>query len=202
MDLMHRAEQLSQVPERGVSERGRSQNDARAEAIPLSRQNAKPQFSKVTGDVGVAQALPHAFRIQLTARGQASASGALLKGEQLSLDSSDILTGWSSGTFLVDQGFTVRGELQRRFELVHSGWLTSLTPYVFAASGHGQLLSPTAAERSAVTAHAMGFGARGALDLPDNRFGGFTGLELSRRFSDDPDKPEGWRGVVNFGIRF
>ena len=40
MDLVHRAEQLSQVPERGVSERGRSQNDADAVVTGTGSQHA------------------------------------------------------------------------------------------------------------------------------------------------------------------
>lgn len=181
---------------------GRTQADATAQAIPLSRQSAGPQFSKVSGEVVASQILPQLFRLQVTARAQASNSGALLKSEQFSLESADVLTGWAGGTFLVDQGVAARAELSRRFEISNAGWLKAATPYVFAATGHGQLFAATAAEVSAVTATSVGLGMRGAVELPGNRLGGFTALELAKRYTDDPNRPSGWRGVVSFGVKF
>ena len=181
---------------------GRTQADATAQGVPLSRQNSGPQFSKMSGEILVSQMLPQLVRLQVSARAQASHSGALLKSEQFSLEGADILTGWVGGTFLVDQGVAARAEISRRFEISDTGWLKAATPYVFAATGHGQLFAATAAEVTAVTATSLGFGMRGAVNLPGTGLGGFTALELAKRYTDDPNRPSGWRGVVSFGVRF
>jgi hemolysin activation/secretion protein len=181
---------------------GRSPDDAAASGVPLSREGAGPDFTKLLAEARYLQPLPGDLRLQFLVRGQSAFGSPLLKSEQFALDSPDTVSGFFTGTFPVDDGIAARVELSRPCDLSRDGWLKIVSPYVFGARGRGWLEEPTAVEQEMVTISSVGVGVRSNLEMPNGLLGGTVTFELARPFSDDPSKSEGYRGMVNAAIRF
>lgn len=191
---------LSATFSRGLG--GRSIGDAVATGVPLSRQDAEPIFDKLLLEARYAHSLPLGLRLQIAARGQTSFGEPLLKPEQFALDTSDILSGFDSGTFSVDRGAAVRAELGRPIAIELGDWAKSLTPYIFGAAGRGWLEAPTAVEQETVNAQSIGVGLRAGLEGPNGWPGGYVNLELARGYTDDPSRRHGVRATVSATARF
>jgi hemolysin activation/secretion protein len=181
---------------------GRDQTDAENTGVPLSRLGAEPVFTKINGDVQFVQALPEAFTLTTIARGQSSLGDPLLLSEQFSLDAPNGISSFPEGTFTVDQGWTVRGEFSRAFSWRYEAIDANVAPYVFAATGKGYLVMPTAVETASVTASAFGVGVRTGF----NELLGFSGLtasiEYGKQYSDEPGLPVGYRTMATISERF
>jgi len=191
---------LSATYSRGLG--GRSPDDALASGVPLSRIGADPEFSKLVVEARLAVGLPQEFRVSLSGRAQTSFGDALLESEQFSLDSPDVLSGFDSGTLVVDKGLAGRVELSRAFVLTDSDWANIVTPYVFGAAGRGSLEEPTALEQRSVVATSYGVGVRANVAAPDSAPGASINFEAARHHSDDPDVPDEYRGSFSAGINF
>lgn len=181
---------------------GRDHDDALASGIPLSRQGASPEFSKLYLEGRIAFPLPRAFRLDLAGRAQTSFGDALLESEQMSLDSQNVLSGFDSGSIVVDSGLAGRIELSRGFVFSHESWASVVTPYVFGAAGRGSLEDPTAVEQESVTATSYGLGLRANIDTSEIGLGGSLSFEAARHNSDDPFVEDGYRGSFSAGVRF
>ncbi|MCP3469110.1 hypothetical protein NLM33_02080 [Bradyrhizobium sp. CCGUVB1N3] len=170
---------------------GRGALDAAASGVPLSRLAASADFTKLSGSFHVIQPMPGSFRWDLIGAGQASFNKPMLRSEQLSLDGSDAISAFASGTLTADQGVTLRSELSRsfRFDTVN----TTVSPYVFGAAGRGWLANVTAVERPAFNAGSVGGGVRGVVDAVGVLPGSSLGLEAARGFTDLPGARLGWR---------
>ncbi len=186
---------------------GRSQDEALASAVPLSRVGAQPEFTKLNGDVRATQPLPDALALALTVRWQASLGDPLLQSEQFALDSTDAVSAFVPGTLSVDEGATARLELSRVISLADTGFADftgkgSLQPYTFAAGGRGTLKQPTAVEHGVVNAATLGIGSRLTLDetplCPETRLS----FELGRQFSDLASTANDWRLTASGGVKF
>ena len=149
---------------------GRSAADAVASKIPLSRQGSSPEFSAFKATAVVQQALPASMALKIQATAQTSFGSPLFSSEQLSLEGSNSITGVSTGSLSVDEGFVVRSELS--YPLAPSFlWLSpNLEPYVFAAGGAGTLDQATAVERSKLKATSFGIGLRTSVPTSDAAF--------------------------------
>jgi hemolysin activation/secretion protein len=181
---------------------GRDQTDAADTGVPLSRLGAGPVFTKVNGDVQFVQLLPEAFTLTTIARGQSSLGNPLLLSEQFSLDAPNGISSFPAGTFTVDQGWTIRGELSRTFSWRYEAVDGNVAPYVFAASGKGYLVMPTAVETSSVTASAVGVGVRTGFNELPGLSGLTASIEYGKQFSDEPGLPVGYRAMATVSQQF
>jgi len=181
---------------------GRDPLDGAASVAPLSRQGAGSRFTKLTGSANLAQPLPGDFQFALIASGQYTGHVPMLLSEQMSLDRSDAVSAFPSGTFTVDEGFSVRGELSRSFSAVWDYGQATVRPYLFGAFGRGWLNKPTALEQPLLDAAALGAGIRTALSLPDHRPAMNLMLEAARGYTDVTGVRAGWRINVSASIAF
>lgn len=181
---------------------GRTEADAVASGVPLSRLGAGPDFTKITGNVRVSQPLPNDIRFDLMGSGQLSLGKPMLRSEQFLLDGMDAVSGFAAGTLSVDQGATLRGELVRPFGARFDAVVATVSPYLFGSIGRGREFSVTSVEQSIINAGAIGLGARSSVDAAAGLPGLSFGLELARRFSDVPGWRQGWRGNVNAMVTF
>lgn len=181
---------------------GRSGLDALLSHVPLSRQGATPEFTKANASFVVSQPLLDGLRVDVIGLGQVSFGKPLLQPEQFALDGSNAVSAFASGTILADQGATLRGELIYPLVMRAGDASWTLSPYLFAAMGHGELLVPTVLEQSVFNAGALGLGTRNSVQP----FAGSTSLnialEVARQFSDIQGLRQGWRGNVNASMEF
>lgn len=133
---------------------------------------------------------------------QASFGAPLIKPEQLALDTSDVLSGFDSGTFSVDRGIAVRAELGRPVLWREGDWSTVFTPYIFGATGRGWIEKPTALERGTTGARSFGTGLRIGVDGPEGWPASMLSAELARHYSDDADHDGITRGTISATTRF
>lgn len=181
---------------------GRSAAEVAEFDAPLSRQGASPVFSKLLAEARYVQPLPEGLQLSLSARGQSPFGDPLLKPEQLSLDSADILSGFASGTFSVDSGVVGRIELSRAFDFRLDGIASVVTPYVFAAAGRGWLEQPTEVERKSTAAQSLGGGVRGLIEGANGWPAASLQLEAARVSSDDPNVADETRATFAASLKF
>ena len=182
---------------------GRSEAEAAASGVPLSRAGAASDFTKMTGYARISQPLPwRDMSVDLIGSGQLSMGKPMLRSEQLALDGSDAVSAFAAGTFSVDEGGTLRGELSRSFGARFEAANITFSPYLFGAGGRGWLANASSVEQSVINAGALGFGARGFVE-PSARLPGFNfGVELARQFTDLPWLRQSWRGNINAAMTF
>ena len=177
-----------------------------SDAVPLSREGAGPDFTKLTGGFRLGQPLPGEFRLDLSARAQWAFRRPQLTSESFALDGADAVSAFTQGAFSVDAGQTARVELSRPVALgaaLSPSWgAVTLSPYLFAAEGYGALYKTTAVEQSQIEAAAFGLGARLSWDAPDGFTAALLGLELARGVSNVPSQAAGYRAALNLSIKF
>jgi len=176
---------------------GRNAATATRTRVPLSRVGAAPDFTTLAAVLRTDQALPGGAALTIAIRGQTGFGQALLRAEQGFLDGADAVSSAPSGSFAVDRGLTVRGEIGRPFAA--AAGRIRLSPYVFAAAGAGGLARPTALEPRRITASAWGFGLRGSADAA---IAPIFALELGRRTAGPQTLPDGWRMNVHATLRY
>ena len=157
----------------------RSLADAAASGITLSRQGAKPDFSKISGHLRLDDRLGQGLTLASITRAQASLSGALPASAEFALDGTEGLSSFAQGTVNADSGITERLELARPVNFGHNG-ASVATPYVFAAVGYGHLSNPTALEPASINSWAVGAGLRLRLAQAASRLGAYATVEVSR----------------------
>jgi hemolysin activation/secretion protein len=181
---------------------GRSEFEAAASGIPLSRLGARPDFTKLSGNARFSQPLPANFRLDLIGAGQFTAGKPMLRPEQMALDGSDAVSAFASGSFSADQGVTLRGELSRPFAFGAGGFNATASPYVFGAAGRGWLANATSVEQSVFNAGALGLGVRGTLDAAAGQPRPSLALEVARGFTDLRGVKAGWRANMLASVTF
>jgi hemolysin activation/secretion protein len=142
------------------------------------------------------------MQLNLTAKAQLAFNQPMLSSEQFSLDGLDQVSAFAAGTFNVDQGATLRGELARPAAFAQDGWSATLTPYLFASGGRGEIFLPTAVEQAWLNAAAFGAGLRIAGDVANGTASPTVGVEVGRRFSNVVGERAGWRGNLAVSVRF
>lgn len=181
----------------------RTAAEAQASSIPLSRQGANANFTKVEAMVGYAQPLFQQIELGLSARGQYSFGQALLRSEQIGIASPGGLSTFDIGTLNGDSGYVLRAELSRPFELPpildNVGFIA--TPYLFGAVGQIFLSDPTALERWSTTAAAYGLGLRLSDGIRGTKSFGTLSMEFGFQQRND-GRPAGNRFTVFFSQRF
>ena len=142
--------------------------------------------------------------MQATLIGQAQTSFGepLFIAEQFSLDGPQAASGYPLGTFTVDEGATLRGEIQRSFPLPLSGARTTVAPYIFAAASRGWIDQPTAVQQGQISAESFGLGVRLGADALGSPLGGTFSIELARGLSNVVGEGQVYRGNVAFAVKF
>jgi hemolysin activation/secretion protein len=182
---------------------GRDAADVAASGIPLSQQGASPTFSKLNFNGRWSQQLLAGFQSTVNLYAQTSFGQPLFLAEQLGLNGPYQVSSYPLGTFVVDEGATVRGELSYPFSLARFG-LGSVAPYAFGAYGAGVIDQPTALEQADIRAGSIGLGARiGAnatgLPLP---LGATLSLEVARQYTNVAGEEQGYRANIGLAINF
>jgi hemolysin activation/secretion protein len=181
---------------------GRTDLDAAASGVPLSRLGAGPDFTKLTASARFSQPLPASLRLDVITAGQFTEGKPMLRPEQIALDGSDSLSAFASGTFTADQGVTLRSELSRPFALALGGGNAVALPYVFGAVGRGWLANASSVEQSVFYAGAVGLGVRGTFEIAANMPSASLALEIARGYTDLAGIKSGWRAGVNMSASF
>jgi hemolysin activation/secretion protein len=157
----------------------RTQDDAAASGVPLSRQGSRPDFDKVGGQLRFTDRFGAGYSLSSITIGQVSFNGALPSSAQISLDNGAGLSSFTQGDNSVDSGVVERVELAR--DLAFARPLGGMaTPYLFGAAGYGRLYDPTVLEAPDIDAWSFGAGLRLQLTAPAARIAGFGSIELSR----------------------
>ena len=155
----------------------RDQAEATASGIPLTRQGSQPDYSKMELHGSYDQPLGNGFDASLVLRGQEAFSGAMPSAAQFSLDGTEALSSFTLGTLNVDSGATARGSLTRPFNVTAAA---VIAPYVFAASGAGSLVDPTAVEKAHVGASSYGVGVHYTQFFPATGTTSIASVEIGR----------------------
>lgn len=130
--------------------------------LPLSRQGADADFSKLDIALGYLQPLAEHLALSVSARAQTSFNKPLLQSEQIGIANTNGLSAFDAGTLVGDAGYVVRGEVQSPWALptLLQGIGAVATPYLFGAFGEVRLYQPTALEAKSVRATSWGGGIR------------------------------------------
>lgn len=182
----------------GLSAFGARQGTAE---VPLSRQGAGPDFSKLEASVRLDQPLASRLALQVTLRGQTSFGQALVRSEQIGLVSGIGLSAFASGRVQGDSGYVARAELQSPWTMPAGSVLLGLAPYVFGSVGMVTLERPTALERSSAQATSYGVGVRVGVARQASSQGLTLSLEYGRGDRSDLNKTEDRVTVVTM-LRF
>jgi hemolysin activation/secretion protein len=173
-------------------------------SVPLSQQGATPTFTKFNVSGQYSQPLPGQFNLALFGSGQTSFGKPLMVSEQFALDGPGAVSGFPTGTFVVDEGAYGRAELGRTYQLTAFNTQFPVEPYVFGAAGFGAIDMPTALQQGTLRVGSAGLGVRASINTTVIPFvsGADLAAELARYVSDVPGEREGWRGNLSFSVRF
>lgn len=134
--------------------------------LPLSRQGADANFTKLDVALGYIQPVIDHLTLSVAARAQTSFEKPLLRSEQIGIANTSGVSAFDAGSVLGDAGYVVRGELQSPWTLPRAlpsaleGIGAVVTPYLFGAYGEVTLYQPTALEAGSVRAASWGGGIR------------------------------------------
>lgn len=170
--------------------------------VPLSQQGASPDFTKFDVTAHWAQPLPNLFSFALYGAAQTSFGEPLMISEQFSLDGPGAVSGFPTGTFVVDEGALGRAELGRTFYLAVGGGSVPLEPYLFGAGAVGFIDDPTVLQQATIHLATVGLGARATFNASGVPSGWDLGAEVGRYASDAPAERDGWRGNLSLSVRF
>jgi hemolysin activation/secretion protein len=183
---------------------GRDETQAVLTGVPLSQQGAFPTFSKLGLDAIWTQPLLYDLQGALIGQAQTSFGHPLFIAEQFSLDGPEAASAYPLGTFSVDEGATLRGEIQRPYPVGWAQGQATIAPYIFGAASQGWIDEPTAVEPGHINAESFGVGLRIGADAatPILPLGATFSIELSRGFSNVAGEGQVYRANVAFAVRF
>ena len=171
-------------------------------APALSHLGATPHFTKFDADARYVLPLPESFSVVLLASAQTSFGQPLMVSEQFALDGPGAVSGFPTGTFVVDEGGYGRAELGRTFTIPLASTQVPVEPYLFGAAGFGRIVLPQTPQQGSLTIGSFGLGARASINTTGFISGADFAVEAARFVSDVPNAREGWRGNLTFSIRF
>lgn len=171
----------------------RNFRDVVATGIGFSRVGSRPDYAKINLDWRLRYLSSERIDFSLFYHFQKSLTGALPSYGQFRLDGDEGVSSFAPGTFSVDSGVTVRGEVGKRL----ASRKVDIVPYVFGAVANGQIANPTQLERADVLVGSYGFGARAILFRAKSGLSVQATLELSQGVSPNPTDP---RNRVSFAL--
>jgi hemolysin activation/secretion protein len=183
---------------------GRGETQAVQTGIPLSQLGAFPTFSKLDLYATWTESLPYAFQGVVIGQGQTSFGHPLFIAEQFSLDGPQAASAYPLGTFSVDEGATLRGEIQRPYPFGWTQGRGTVAPYIFGAASQGWIDEPTAVQPGHISAESFGVGLRLGADAatPVLPLGATFSIELARGFSSVAGEGQTYRANVAVAVKF
>ncbi|MBC2668863.1 ShlB/FhaC/HecB family hemolysin secretion/activation protein [Novosphingobium piscinae] len=166
--------------------------------VPHSRDGADNRFTSLQGHVRLSQRVAGALVLDIQGRALTGLGRALFLSEQFALSADNGVSGFAGGSFTVDQGATLRGELI--LPPVGLSARAEIQPYAFAAGGAGAIARPTAVEAGSIRAGSVGLGARGQLLGASGR-GTELGFEVARQFTDLSGRTDAVRATLTLSVR-
>ncbi|WP_311272961.1 MULTISPECIES: ShlB/FhaC/HecB family hemolysin secretion/activation protein [unclassified Rhizobium] len=164
-------------------------------ALPLSRDGAEPDFSKLELAVNYGQSMLNE-RAHLTIAGKAQTSfgDSLASSEQFGIAGFDWLSAFDGGKLQGDGGVATRAEVSFPIVLgMTPPFGGAVAPYIFGAAGLTKLEKPSAVEDAITRATSFGAGLRVGLSEQatphsttltlEYAHGTATGLEAENRFN-------------------
>jgi len=124
------------------------------EGTPLSRSTANSNFTHYRLSTSYSVSPFENFIFKVNWGGQYTMND-LLNSEQITIAGENRLSGLTSGAISGDEAWYARGQLNRNIQLSEN---LIVSPYVYTAGGTAYLNEPTATERSATSAKAVGVG--------------------------------------------
>lgn len=183
----------------GLGARGLGQATA---TLPLSRQGADAQFTKLEGSLTYSHSFMEHLAGSLMLRGQTSFGRPLLASERFGIADTAALSVFDTGSLTGDTGYVARGELSSPWTLpirnVPFGMVA--LPYLFGAYGEVWQANPTAVELPVTHASAVGGGVRFGSSLPGTLSGGTLGIEYGHGQSNAAASSH--RVIVTSAFRF
>lgn len=170
--------------------------------LPLSRQGADAEFSKLDGRIDVMQTLPENLFLSAGLAGQTSFGRPMLTSEQFPIIGTNMLSGFAAGTLAGDTGWVGRGEFGWSTQLPFIAEPHAIVAYVFAATGERRYEMPTVLEIPVIRANNYGGGMRFQLapQAPDApSLSGFVELSERRASASSLD---GWMVFAGGSIRY
>ena len=176
-----------------------------SKTIPTSRVGASADFATFEGTGEVTLPGPSGFALDITARGKTGFGKPLFLSEQFALDAANGVSAFPNGSFNVDTGTSLRGEL--RYPPLTLGRRMTIAPYLFGAGGWGWVARPTAVEQHGTgyyTAESAGLGGRiGVNGIPFLKGTGATiSFEFGHDFSNVAGRSGGQRATLSAGFHF
>lgn len=154
---------------------------------PLSRIGADAVFNKLAGSLIVEAGFPKSPIVgRLFVSGGTGFGDALLRSEQISVATPDLISGPPSGILVGDSAIAAR--LQAETPIATSK--VQLLPYGFAAAARTWLERPTPFELADAETQAFGFGL--SSQIPAGNFILSAHVEYSHSKSDDPNGRGDW----------
>ena len=133
---------------------GSRSNSQVGNGTPLSRSSASSNFTHFRMNANYVVRPHDDFVFKINAGGQYTLND-LLNSEQSGITGENSLSGLTSGAITGDESWFVRGQLNREYKLSQD---LIISPYIYTAGGTAYLNQPSATERSATSAKAIGMG--------------------------------------------
>ena len=150
---------------RGLNALGaRTASDA-STVRPLSRDGAEADFTKLSVEAVVHQNLSNTLNLQANLRAQSSFNAPLLRSEQISFVSANLVSGPPSGLVTGDRMVAARVEAQSNVRMNDS---IRVQPYIAIAGGESHLERATVLERKHSGASSAGIGFRSQYQIAGN----------------------------------
>ncbi|WP_441867779.1 ShlB/FhaC/HecB family hemolysin secretion/activation protein [Phaeovulum sp. W22_SRMD_FR3] len=169
--------------------------------LPLSRQGAAPDFSKLVIAGRYTQPLNEKFLMVLSGRAQTAFGDALPNSERLGIVGASELSSFDAGKLQGDSGWVVRGEVLMPRPVTVGAVPLQMSPYVFGAYGQVNNARPTAVEAARIRASSVGLGVKFDYQGGDPFTSGSLRIELGKGARDD-NGPDGYRIAVLANYRF
>ncbi|KMK65803.1 ShlB/FhaC/HecB family hemolysin secretion/activation protein [Puniceibacterium sp. IMCC21224] len=148
----------SMVLSHGVDAFGARTKEDAAGSVPLSRQGADAEFTKLTLSGFHQRSLADRLMLSLSGRVQTSFGDPLVTSEQISIAGARDLSAFDSGSLRGDSGWLLRAELASQFPTTMAGTPMVLSPYIFAGVGAVSIEQTTAVEHGHEGASSYGIG--------------------------------------------
>lgn len=194
--------QASATLSQGIDALGaRTASDAAGSGVPLSRQGADAEFTKLVLGLRYDWQFDDGWSATIRGRAQENFGDPMLSSEQFSIAGIGEMSTFDAGDIRGDDGWILRGEVGRQMPLNLGGLSLAAKPYLFGAYGVVGLEQPTVFEQGKTKATSYGLGIE-FLTLEESPFrAGSLRLEYGRGERDDL-LPDGNRFNIVANRRF
>ncbi|SEK02630.1 Hemolysin activation/secretion protein [Cribrihabitans marinus] len=192
----------SAILSQGIDALGaRSAAEAAGNGVPLSRQGADDEFTKLVVGVSYDRPLSPDWSLSLRGRIQENFGDPLLTSEQFSIAGAGELSTFDAGSVKGDDGWVMRAEVAHQSRMSLGGIGLIVKPYLFGAYGEVGLEQPTIVEQGSTTATSYGVGIE-LLTIEESDYSNATlRLEYGRGERDD-NEPDDDRFSIVASRRF